>query len=98
MTRPAPARMAAANGGRSTRRSSPSPTPIRTAPRSVLAAAAQAAREGRAEARGAGGAEAEAAALGVQSALGAHDVDHRREVDVHAGATQRRGGRADRKS
>ena len=38
--------------------------------------------------------EAEAAPLGVQGALGAHDVDDRREVDVHARGAQRRGGGA----
>ncbi len=40
MTRPAPARIAVLNGGRSTARSSRSPTGMRTAPRSVLAGAA----------------------------------------------------------
>jgi hypothetical protein len=58
------------------------------------AAGTEPAGEGGAEARRVVDAEAEAPALGVQGALGAHDVDDGREVDVHAGGAQRRRGGA----
>jgi hypothetical protein len=110
MTRPAPARIAAAKGGpvdgpqlaqpdANADRAEVGVGGRRAEAGEVLgrgghAAGAQTAREGRAEPAHPRRTEAEAALLGLQGALGAHDVDDRREVDVHARGAQRGGGRA----